>query len=68
MGMDAAWLLADAPGVVSALMEQQVTRKLPPPSGHISDTMGSYPLSWSMLMPWLILGITCLSAVPTSLQ
>jgi hypothetical protein len=68
MGMDATWLLADAQGVVSVLMEQQVTRKMPSLSGHISGTMGSYALSWSMLMLWLILGITCLSAVCTSPQ
>jgi hypothetical protein len=68
MGMDTIWLLADAQGVVSVLMEQQVIRKMPPLSGHISDTMGSYALSWSMLMLWLILGITCLSAVRTCPQ
>ena len=66
--MDATWLLIAAQGVISMLTEQQVTGKMPPLSGHISDTMGSYALSWSMLMLWLILGITCLSAVRTSPQ
>jgi MFS family permease len=39
---------------------------MPPLFGHVSDTMGSYALSRSMLMLRLILGIACLSAVRTT--